>query len=73
MINGVKKVSATYGKYNLCIEADFETIEEFDAFVFDKLRVIPKIRETDSRGIYPHAIAYLNELATYVMNQACFH
>jgi len=46
MINGVKKVSATYGTYDLCIEVDFQTIEELDAFVFDKLRVIPKIRET---------------------------
>jgi len=45
-INGVKKVSATYGTYDLCIEVSFETIEELDAFVFDKLRKIPKVRET---------------------------
>ena len=46
IINGVKKVSATYGTYDLCVEVSFETIEELDAFVFDKLRKIPKIRET---------------------------
>ena len=45
-INGVKKVSATYGTYDLCIEVHFQTIEELDAFVFDKLRVISKIKET---------------------------
>ena len=45
-IPGVKKASATYGTYDLCIEVRFESIEELDEFVFDKLRKTPKIRET---------------------------
>ena len=43
---GVNKVSMTFGTYDLCIEVSFETIENLDEFVFDKLRKIPKIRET---------------------------
>lgn len=45
-IPGVKKVSMTFGTYDLCIEVSFETMEELDEFVFDKLRKTPKIRET---------------------------
>ena len=43
---GVNKVSMTFGTYDLCIEVSFETMEELDEFVFDKLRKTPKIRET---------------------------
>jgi len=43
---GVDKVSMTFGTYDLCIEVSFETMEELDEFVFDKLRKTPKIRET---------------------------
>jgi DNA-binding Lrp family transcriptional regulator len=43
---GVNKVSMTFGTYDLCIEVNFKTMEELDEFVFDKLRKIPKIRET---------------------------
>ena len=42
----VKKVSMTYGPYDLAIEATFETIEDLDAFVFGKLRKSPNIKET---------------------------
>jgi len=45
-IEGVKKARATYGTYDLCIEVSFESIEELDEFVFDKLRKIPQIKET---------------------------
>jgi len=45
-IDGVKKASATYGTYDLCIEVRFESIEELDEFVFDKLRKISEIKET---------------------------
>ena len=45
-IPGVNKVSMTFGTYDLCIEVSFETMEELDEFVFDKLRKTPKIRET---------------------------
>jgi len=42
----VKKVCMTYGPYDLAIEATFETIEDLDGFVFDKLRKTPNIKET---------------------------
>lgn len=45
-IPGVDKVSMTFGTYDLCIEVSFETMEDLDEFVFDKLRKTPKIRET---------------------------
>jgi len=45
-IDGVKKASATYGTYDLCIEVSFESIEELDEFVFDELRKISQIKET---------------------------
>lgn len=45
-IPGVKKVRMTYGPFDLAIEATFETIEDLDGFVFDKLRKTPKIKET---------------------------
>ena len=43
---GVNKVSMTFGTYDLCIEASFETMEDLDEFIFDKLRKTPKIKET---------------------------
>ena len=42
----VKKVSMTYGPFDLAIEATFETIEDLDGFVFNKLRKTPNIKET---------------------------
>ena len=45
-LDGVKKASATYGTYDLCIEVSLESIEELDEFVFDKLRKITEIKET---------------------------
>lgn len=42
----VKRTSITYGTYDLCIEAQFETMEELDDFVFNKVRKIDDIRET---------------------------
>ena len=42
----VKKVSMTYGPFDLAIEATFETIEDLDDFVFNKLRKTPNIKET---------------------------
>ena len=46
MIPEVKKISLTYGAYDIAIEATFETIEDLDRFVFDKLRKDPKVKET---------------------------
>ena len=46
MVPEVKKVCLTYGAYDIAIEATFETIEDLDRFVFDKLRKTPKVKET---------------------------
>ena len=42
----VKKVCMTYGPFDLAIEATFESIEDLDEFVFNKLRKTPNIKET---------------------------
>ena len=43
---GVKKVCMTYGPFDVAIEATFETIDDLDGFIFNKLRKIPNIKET---------------------------
>ena len=45
-LGGIQKASATYGIYDLHIEVEFDTVEELDAFVFDKVRRIPGVKET---------------------------
>ena len=45
-LGGVKRASMTYGIYDLHIEAQFDTVEELDAFVFEKVRRIPGVTET---------------------------
>ncbi len=45
-LGGVKKASMTYGIYDLYIEAQFDTVEELDAFVFEKVRRILGVTET---------------------------
>jgi DNA-binding Lrp family transcriptional regulator len=45
-IRQVRKVSLTYGIYDLCIEALFTNLEELDDFVFNVVRKIPGIKET---------------------------
>lgn len=42
----VKRASLTYGTYDLCIEAQFKTMEELDDFVFNVVRKIPGIKDT---------------------------
>jgi DNA-binding Lrp family transcriptional regulator len=42
----MKKASLTYGTYDLCIEAQFKTMEELDNFVINILRKINGIKET---------------------------
>ena len=46
MLNGVKHACATYGVYDLFIQASFQSIEALDKFVFNELRSIPSVRET---------------------------
>lgn len=45
-IYGLNRASLTYGIYDLCIEAQLETMEELDSFVFNKIRKIPGVKET---------------------------
>ncbi len=45
-IPGVKQAVATYGVYDLHVEVSFDTMEELDRFIFDKIRRIPGIKET---------------------------
>jgi DNA-binding Lrp family transcriptional regulator len=42
----VKRASLTYGIYDLCIEAQFKTMEELDDFLFNVVRKIPGIKDT---------------------------
>jgi len=42
----VKRASLTYGIYDLCIEAQFETMEELDDFLFNVVRKIPGVKDT---------------------------
>lgn len=43
---GVTQVIPTYGVYDLHVEVSFDTMEELDRFIFDKIRKIPGIKET---------------------------
>jgi len=45
-IPGVRQVIPTYGVYDLHVEVSFDTMEELDRFIFDKIRKIPGIKET---------------------------
>jgi DNA-binding Lrp family transcriptional regulator len=53
----VRKASLTYGIYDLCVEAQFKTMEELDDFVINSVRKIPGVKETvtliTSRFIFP--------------------
>lgn len=44
--NQVGKASLTYGIYDLCVEAQFKTMEELGDFVINAMRKIPGIKET---------------------------
>ncbi len=64
-VNEVRKASLTFGAYDLCIEAQFKTIEELDNFVLKVIRKIHGIKETatliTSRAVFPQpgqAIAF---------------
>jgi DNA-binding Lrp family transcriptional regulator len=43
---GVIEATPTYGVYDLHIKVEFNTIEELDEFIFNKIRRIPGVRET---------------------------
>ncbi len=42
----VKRASLTYGTYDLCIEAQFKTMEELDDFIFNVVRKTSGITDT---------------------------
>jgi len=42
----MKKASITYGTFDLCVEAQFTSMEELDNFVINVLRKIDGIKET---------------------------
>jgi DNA-binding Lrp family transcriptional regulator len=42
----IGKASLTFGIYDLCVEAQFKTMEELDSFVINVMRKIPGIKET---------------------------
>ncbi len=42
----MKKASLTYGTYDLCVEAQFTSMEELNNFVINVLRKINGIKET---------------------------
>ncbi|MCS7096168.1 MAG: Lrp/AsnC ligand binding domain-containing protein [Nitrososphaerota archaeon] len=42
----VEKASIIYGAYDLCIEANFKTMEELNEFVFNAVRKTPGIKDT---------------------------
>ena len=43
---GVKQAVPTYGFYDLHIEVSFDTMDEFDRLVFEKIRRVIGIKET---------------------------
>jgi DNA-binding Lrp family transcriptional regulator len=45
-ILGVRQATPTYGVYDLHVEVSFDTMEELDRFIFDKIRRIPGVKET---------------------------
>lgn len=47
-VKQVKKASTTYGVYDLVIEAQLETIEELDSLVFNVVRKVPSIKDTNT-------------------------
>jgi DNA-binding Lrp family transcriptional regulator len=44
----VRRVSLTYGIYDICVEAQVNTLEELDHLVFDDIRKIPGITKTST-------------------------
>ncbi len=45
-LDGVTSITFTYGIYDLHVEIKFDTMEELDEFVFEKIRKVTGIKET---------------------------
>jgi len=43
---GVTSITLTYGLYDLHVEVKFDTMEELDEFIFEKIRKVRGIKET---------------------------
>jgi Lrp/AsnC family transcriptional regulator for asnA, asnC and gidA len=43
---GVTSITFTYGIYDLHVEIKFDTMEELDEFIFEKIRKVRGIKET---------------------------
>ena len=43
---GVTSIAFTYGLYDLHVEVKFDTMEELDEFIFEKIRKVSGIKET---------------------------
>jgi len=43
---GVTSIAFTYGLYDLHVEVKFDTMEELDEFIFEKIRRVSGIKET---------------------------
>jgi len=43
---GVTSIAFTYGIYDLHVEIKFDTMEELDRFIFEKIRKVKGIKET---------------------------
>jgi DNA-binding Lrp family transcriptional regulator len=43
---GVRQAIPTYGIYDLHVEVAFDSMDELDRFIFDKIRRLPGIKET---------------------------
>ena len=43
---GVTSITLTYGIYDLHVEIKFDTMEELDEFIFEKIRKVSGIKET---------------------------
>lgn len=47
-LSEIRRGNSTYGIYDLIIEVELPTIEELDEFVFNKIRKVPGVRETNT-------------------------
>ena len=45
-IKEVQRASLTYGIYDLCVQVEFQTLDELTNFVFNTLRKIDGVKDT---------------------------
>jgi len=47
-INGVKKVYGVFGRYDLIVHMEAQSLEELSRIIMDKMRAIPGVLSTES-------------------------